>query len=437
MPLDYQINACKFLTNMLLKSKRKLLVQQATGSGKSLQNLVIAKAMVDSLDRFRAIILHSNSHLCSHNFNKFGKMLENDCGLLGLTHQLAKPITYASIDKIRDIHALLNTKNKNIILIADEIEEILRESVKISWVSQGKHREPIPKFIYLPEVIRKVPFFLGVSGTVNLRTTTTFLAVMKDEFEYINLVHESREQPRPSIKVVTSYPDYVPKLKALTKQFMNVEKSTIVVSDIDDNADDVFGETFQDKKVFVFRDSENLSESAWISRLEELRLYDKECVIYVDLKWSRGTDFKTRYPTSAVIALIDPTWADCIQAAGRATRKIDGDVAIGVLVMNDSEYVNVDAAQIFTRMWESQQNHSHEDEYRAKLFRKCHTRALDPATAPESRNIMLKLWNSQSVEMLPTSSEYIKSRGKQAYTDLRSAMQYSGLRLSVKGEDAV
>ena len=134
---------------------------------------------------------------------------------------------------------------------------------------------------------------------------------------------------------------------------MNVEKSTIVVSDIDDNADDVFGETFQDKKVFVFRDSENLSESAWISRLEELRLYDKECVIYVDLKWSRGTDFKTRYPTSAVIALIDPTWADCIQAAGRATRKIDGDVAIGVLVMNDSEYVNVDAAQIFTRMWES------------------------------------------------------------------------------------
>ena len=106
-------------------------------------------------------------------------------------------------------------------------------------------------------------------------------------------------------------------------------------------------------------------------------------------------------------------------------------------MLDDSELRDTDAAQIFNKMKEIMLDYSQEEEYRAKLFKKCHTKLLDPALVPDTIRDRLISWNDPYTLLYPGMVGYANSGGKTAYKLLREAMQYSGLRLSVDAKDAV
>ena len=148
--------------------------------------------------------------------------------------------------------------------------------------------------------------------------------------------------------------------------------------------------------------------------------------------WSRGTDFKTKHSTSVVVALTDPAYCEAMQAVGRATRSVNDNVKIGMIVPVDHSLSAVSKDNLFTKMKDAMADNFKEDGYRASLLSNCHNTDIDPKWT-DSKIIEHEIaLNNPDIFIYPGSSRYKSSGGGDLYKKLRKAREYGDTKLPLK-----
>ena len=200
------------------------------------------------------------------------------------------------------------------------MEELSKPLGKV--ISKKNGHATITKFMYHVAQMCKAKYLLGMSGTLDSRTKIHFENVLPTIQKY-HFTHGVR--PKPMVSKLELYNDdnVIDKIRATALSYLQSGMSVIVSCDVEPE-----GESFTDREkfegfnVYTFKKSKNMSSAEVSSLKKEVHNDPNPVVLYIDLVFSRGTNFKLAKNAAGIIVFKNPTTNNVIQAIGRCTRSI-------------------------------------------------------------------------------------------------------------------